>query len=167
MNKLFWYKLTSLGLLTLNISILLIFFLNKPSRPHMPPPPGNNVEVRAEVARILHLNEKQKETFVEMASEHHRQLALIKEKQYEKLAPIFDGLVEENNESMAAKDSLMKEFERLESEKIQITYQHFREVRKLLNEDQMVYYEEFMQRVLNIFFRKSQKDLEPPKEFEK
>ena len=60
---------------------------------------------------------------------------------------------------------LFAQLQQLESQKLQSTYQHFEEVKNILEEEQMADFELFMNRLLEKILLEEEKKPHPPKEF--
>ncbi|MCI4670747.1 MAG: hypothetical protein MRZ79_21610 [Bacteroidia bacterium] len=157
MTKLFWYKITSIALLMLNISILVFFYFSRPSMGMPPPPMDGRAENPRKVAQILHLDSEQEEKFVQLAISHRKSLQKLTEEQYDILGPAFLVISSEESHNVQLRDSVLEPVQLLEKEKIQATYDHFKEVKKLLREEQLVYFQEFMDLILSTTFKKSKK----------
>jgi|GEM_PF-1043769 len=158
MKQLQLYKYTTWALLVLNIFMISFFFITKPK--HRPPRRGN---FRNNAAEILKLNENQHATFIMLAEQHGYQMDSIRTLQNALLQPYFESLV--NNTNNTYTDDLLKEFQQLEGKKITLTYQHFNEVKEILNPSQQPHFKEFMQKVLRNILLGKKKNPPPPKDF--
>lgn len=96
---------------------------------------------------ILHLNEPQRERFKKTAQAHNQEMAAINQQQGEVLAAFFQQLLPST--SLPDSTALLA-VQALEKQKITRTYQHFAEVKALLQEDQIQYFEKFMEKALQI-----------------
>ena len=75
------------------------------------------------------------------------------------VSPFFDGLIDKPTTS---KDSLLQEIQRLEKEKIQLTYKHFEEIKAMLKPEQLASFEPFMKTILKEILNPS-KNSPPPR----
>lgn len=148
-----------MGLVGLNIVVLAFFLLIKPRPQHHPPPK----KFQSEVVKILRLNEQQATTFSALADEHNLQLNAIKERQAKLLLPYFERLVDTSKR--VDTDSILNQFQQAEKEKIEVTYQHFQEIKKILNKEQLPDFEIFMKRVTDRMLSGEQKKSPPPEGF--
>ncbi len=144
MDRVKIYKYGTWSLVALNITVLAFFLFARP-RPRPHPPQGS---IRAEVIDLLDLDRQQTAQFNAMADDHKNQMKDINGQQKELLAPYFESLVDAN-ESMD-KDSLLEAYQQSEREKIEVTYQHFKDIKGLLTPDQLTDFKEFMEKVTEI-----------------
>lgn len=155
------YQYTTWGLLVLNLSMISFFFLTKPS-PH---PRKGDLEFTKRAIEILKLEESQQAVFLESAKKHNQQMEAVNNQQRDLLKPYFQSLIDP--ESPSGTDSLLRQVELLERKKIELTYQHFNDVKSNLKEDQKAGFEKFMKRALDIILLNQQKRPPPPKDFRK
>ena len=127
MNQKKIYITIILGLVGLNIVVLAFFLLTRPRPQHHPPPK----KFQSEVVKILRLNKQQATTFNALADEHRLQINAINERKAKLLLPYFERLADTSKRIDA--DSLLNQFQQAEKEKIEATYQHFQEIKKILN----------------------------------
>lgn len=144
MKQIKFYKITTLVLLILNISVLTFFFITKPNPQHGPR--GNNPYMK-EVVKKLHLDEEQNVKFSESARKHNQKMVEISHAQKKLLKPYFLSISLENK--AIDKDSILTEIQKLEVDKINETYLHFEEVKKLLKPEQQKSFEEFLSKAIN------------------
>jgi len=143
MNQNRIYQYIILGLVVLNLIVLAVFLLAE-SQPRYRQSPKN---IRSEVIEILRLNDDQIFHFHDLADEHKRRMKDIDRRQARLLLPYFESLADSSGE--IDKDSLLNHYQLSEKEKVEVTYQHFQEIKKLLNEDQLSEFNEFMDRVID------------------
>lgn len=93
----------------------------------------------------LDLTETQEKTFTEMRTSHHEKVKGLKKEMHELKASQFE-LLKSTPESEKI-DSLSKEIGALYQQKVIFTMNHFREMRALLNEDQLDNYNDLMDRI--------------------
>ena len=143
MNQNKYYQYIILGLVALNLIVLAVFLLAE-SQPRYRQSPIN---IRSEIIEILDLNDEQVFHFHDLADEHKRKMRDIDRRQARLLLPYFESLADSSGE--IDKDSLLYQYQLSEKEKVEVTYQHFQEIKKLLNEDQLSDFHEFMDRVID------------------
>lgn len=158
MKELKFYKFATILLVVLNLCILAIVLLRNPSTHSK----NNSRDFLKHAIRLLHLDEQQEEKFKHLSRQHHQQISRISEQQQDALTPYFQNLISKNDDEM---DSLIIEIENYEREKVEITYQHFQEVKALLKSDQYEYYEDFVQRAIKIIISTPIKKGPPKKKF--
>lgn len=159
MNQKKFYIATILGLVGLNIVVLAFFLLTKP-RPQHHPPPG---KFQAEVVKMLRLNKQQATTFSALAEEHNLQMSAINDLQSKLLLPYFERLADTSKRIDA--DSILNQFQQAEKEKIEVTYQHFQEIKKILNKEQLLDFEIFIKRATDRMLSGKQKKSPPSEGF--
>ena len=153
MNQLQLYKYATGAMVLLNIAMVLFFFLTKPD-----PPRGDGARnFRSKAIEILQLDTNQRATFVQLAEQHNQQMEAISEQQRVRLKPYFGSLVDAVSDTTA----LIQEVAQLEREKVEVTYQHFQEVRSILTEEQLPYFAQFVSQALDILLLDT-KEPRPP-----
>ena len=154
-----FYKYAIWSLVVLNIAVIAFFVMGRP-QPRHNNPQGN---VRTEVIEMLHLNSKQASQLHNAAEKHNQKMKEINDLQFRLLSPYFTSLTtsSENRD----KESLLNEYQQLEREKIEATYQHFEEIKDFLNSDQMPYFEEFMRKTTDRILLGKKNNPPPPKDF--
>ncbi|MEZ4776901.1 MAG: hypothetical protein R3D00_27250 [Bacteroidia bacterium] len=159
MNQVKFYKYAIWSLIGLNITILAFFLMLRPQPRHHNP----NGNLRSEVIEMLHLNTQQASQLNASAEKHTQKMNEINDRQFRLLSPYFGRLItsSENNDT----ESLLNEYQQLEKEKIEVTYQHLQEIKDLLNDDQMPYFEEFMIKTTDRILLGKKKSPPPPTDF--
>lgn len=159
MNQVKFYKYAIWSLVGLNIAVLVFFVMLRP-QPRHHNPHGN---FRSEVIEMLHLNTKQTSQLHNAAEKHTQKMKEINDRQFRLLSPYFASLItsSENND----KESLFSEYQQLEIEKIEATYQHFQEVKDFLDDYQMPYFEEFMRKTTDRILLGKKNNPPPAKDF--
>jgi periplasmic protein CpxP/Spy len=132
-----FYKITIILLLLLNAGTLGFLWSNKQGRqgdgpgmrgPH-PPRPDEIIRER------LHLDTKQWDAFEDLKHEHHGQIMDIQELSGKLHGELFQLLAKEPvNEPK--KDSLLQLIQQTNLQKETVTFEHFRKLRLMLNEEQ-------------------------------
>lgn len=151
------YKYIILGLVGLNVAIL-VFFLEPKPRPRHQPPNGN---FQSEVIEMLHLNNQQASTLRALADGHKEEIEKINARQASLLTSYFESL--DDTLERVNKDSLLNHFQQSEKEKIEMTYQHFQDIKELLNPEQLPYFEVFMNKTTDRFLIGKGRNLPPPR----
>ncbi len=160
MSQLKFYKYATWALLFLNIAVLGFFLLTKPRPPHHPAP--NDFQL--EVIKILDLNDQQVSTFRRLAKEHNQKMNLINEQQRTLLPPYFESLSDPSK--IINEDTILSQFQQLEREKIEVTYQHFQDLKSMLDASQLPYFEQLMGKFINELLLGQKKNSPPPKDLD-
>lgn len=147
MEQLKFYKYATIILVVLNLSMIAFFFIIRPKgKPHK----GRNV------VEILKLDKTQDDTFLKYADTHKASMKELDEQQKALLKTYFQTLTDTTN--LTITDSLLMKVQILEKQKIESTYEHLEEVRTILNEEQLPYYQEFMNNVYNRILSESKEN---------
>jgi len=144
------YELIIIGLIGLNIT-MVAFFLAKPFFNDKPPTKSAK-NIRTELTELLKLNDKQAQDFNDLADVHKHQMRKIEVKQARLLIPYFESLVDSTIH--IDKVYLLNQLQKLESSKVELTYEHFKEIKKILNQDQMFDFKFFIDRVSKVLINK-------------
>lgn len=161
MEQLKFCKFAILSLIVLNLAVLAFFLFVKPKPPHRPPP---GQDMRSELIAVFGFTEEQEVSFKLFADKHHKKMQAIREEQNKLVPRYFEDLVQ--NVSDSKKEETLIKFKELEQEKLEVTYQHFEEIKGMLNKEQEPHFQEFMHRVLKRISSPSKKNPPPPKGFE-
>lgn len=147
-----FYKYATCIMVLLNLTILgFLFFRN----------PHGRKGSRA--IDTLKLDRQQHAAFLISAKQHETLMKGLMEKQQVLLKPYFQQLI--NADGKVDEIQLLVTMHQLESQKIQSTYQHFKEVKAVLKEEQIADFELFMNRMLKKILLEKEKSPHPPKEF--
>ena len=143
MKELKFYKYAVAGLVLLNILMMSFFFLTKPH-----PPGAMDANFVRPSPTTLHLTDQQEKEFIFFAEKHQQQMRELKSQQSALLKPYFETLTQTGNPDRP--DSLLITYEDLERQKVEATYEHFEEVKLILDTDQIAHFEAFMDQALNM-----------------
>lgn len=160
MNQLTFYKYAAGGLLLLNMVIISFFLFTKPNLPLHGPPPSS---FQKEVIDVLHLDAQQTNMFKALAKEHNQKITVLKEQQQTLLLPYFESLA--NTSIQIEKEDVLNQFQQLEKEKIEVTHQHFQEIKNLLNESQLPHFKDFLDKFIDRLILSDKNNKPPPKDF--
>jgi hypothetical protein len=130
------YKFATWALLLLNIALLGFFFLAPPDMNR-----GNGPS-KGMGKDMLNLGDEQKDLFQASANKHQRLMESLSKDQADLLNAYFDNLITFTNHSQ--KDSLLSNFTNVEAQKLELTYEHFEEVKEILTDDQFENFEKFI-----------------------
>jgi hypothetical protein len=153
-----FYKYATWLLLALNLLVIAFFFFTQPG----PPRGKHRQHFRKEALNILQLSNEQKAAFVASADTHNKAMNTLGEQENSLLKSYFEALMDTTQRVNQA--SLMAAVLELEKAKIEGTFQHFSEVKNMLNDSQSNEFEFFMRRALGILLLDQQKNTPPPKD---
>ena len=148
MNQKRVHELIILCLVGLNI-VMIVFFLTK--KPNVAEKPKHR-SIRSEIIDILRLNNEQIIDFHDLADSHKHQMREIEVKQARLLMPYFERLIDSSVQ--IDKDQLLSRLQKLERRKVELTYEHFKDIKELLKKDQMHDFEFFMKKVSKVLIDK-------------
>ncbi|MES2560571.1 MAG: periplasmic heavy metal sensor [Bacteroidota bacterium] len=145
--------LTTLVVLLLLINIATIAGIWKLIDPHtlglMPPPPPSPKEF---IISKLNLDEEQQKVFEELRKEHFEQMQGLQEQIREEKDAMYDLLKSANPDTTQTYlhiAKIMQSEERLE----RITFDHFRKVRAICNEEQQQHFDAIIDQVMRMVMR--------------
>ncbi|MEL6989221.1 MAG: hypothetical protein AAGK97_15520 [Bacteroidota bacterium] len=150
MKQLQFYKYATIALLLLNLAMIAFFFLTKPK------------PIKKEITfngphELLSLDEEQEKAFLNLAKDHKAELKNINKNQQRLLSEYFKKL---NNNNVQT-DSLMDQVIALEKNKIESTYQHFTDIKQILNPNQLDQYDKFVEAALSRILKTSSRTPPP------
>ena len=128
MTQLKLFKIISLILGVMNL-ILLAMFLMAPPPPHL-----KNKGLKDIVAKELQLSTDQKKIYTASTITHRQQMRRLNRKEHRLVLDYFKILIEEDTE--LDKENLLKQIKAIEGEKIEVTYEHFEELKAICDEKQ-------------------------------
>lgn len=140
MDQFKFYKYAIAGLILLNIAMIVFFIFTKPK--HEPRPPRESNDFQAEIERILDLSSQQRSEFKGLADDHNLKIKSINEQQQKLLPSYFETLTRPSDQTN--KDSILSRYQQLERQKLEVTYQHFQDIKSMLNDEQIPQFKEFM-----------------------
>lgn len=153
MNKLKFYKITTICLLLLNVILVSAFLITKPkTRP--------GAKNRLNVKEHFKMDEAQHDQFLTNVEAHHEEMKAIKEKQIEILQPYLYSVADkQQSKDQSATLHLMKE---LEEKKLISIYSHLEGVKSILSDDQLPLFDLFLKHRLDDLTEKN-KQMRPHK----
>lgn len=137
------YKFLTGLLILINIGVVSFFVLTKPNHPHHPHHHQNPIE-------ILNLKGEQLTLFEISAHKHHTKMDSVMQIQKKTMGQYFKSLTD--TALLEQKEQLSIELKELEAAKLNITYTHFEEIKKLLKPNQTVDFKSFTKSILNHMF---------------
>ncbi len=142
MKSLSFFKTATFFLLLLNLALIFFLFQGRPKKHH------HKRVFMNEVTEILNLDKSQHDQFEKLAKEHGKAIEALNVESHAVLESYFYKVFSENNQS--EKDSLIQRFQTIEKAKVEVTNEHFREVKKILRPAQEQYFDKFLKRAVNI-----------------
>lgn len=139
MKKLTIFQILTVCLLGLNLALLGFIFINRPGG-DMPPKRGEMAK------KELHLTKTQSQEFKKIAKEHHEMMMKIDEAQAAYLIQYFNQL--ENGRNTES-ELLLNQYSEIEKKRLDLTLDHFEELKSILDENQYVYLYTFVNRIVN------------------
>ncbi|MBW1299018.1 hypothetical protein [Aquimarina litoralis] len=141
MNKIRTYKIIIISLLALNMIMIAFFLITKQQPKHK----ASANDIRSEIIKTLNLNDQQTALFMELADEHKQAMQEINEQKATLLYPYFESLADSS--ISISKDDIIFQLQQSEKKKIAYTYQHFKEIKKILTKEQMPYFKSFIAKI--------------------
>jgi hypothetical protein len=142
-NNFNWLKILAIIMVVSNLILVGLFFL--PRMDHRPPHPR---DLKEEIIDALELDENQKKTYLNLASEHH-ELQLEQSKRIEEAkAQIYLHLTDADT---LLQDSLWTNVSNAFMEMERIHYQHFLDIKALCTQEQFPRYQALSKRFAKWF----------------
>ena len=158
MTKIKILSISVVALIILNVCLLGFMFLQGPPHPPKPFPPHREQEGPKElIIEQLHLNDDQINVYQKLIDAHQEKIKALDRNIRETKNNLYAEL---NNDTSAKKDSLMLSISKYQLEIENTHYNHFLEIKKLCNPDQLKYFEE-LTKELAFYFRPN-KNQPPP-----
>lgn len=129
MKELTFFKIGFCVMILLNILILAVLLSPFPPRPGMGRHP-----FQKKIITHLQLDKNQESTFLQLASDHDKEISSRIGRQKKAIDQYFIPLYQLDN--LPSNDSLLNTIGILENEKIKLTYTHFQEVKQILTLEQ-------------------------------
>lgn len=146
MTKDNFYKVAIILLLLINGGTLLYLWQEKKPadatmRRHDGPPHNRVDEI---IMDRLQFNNEQLGQFEELKHEHHSQMIAV-QRQSSKLHQQLFELLKTDNVDTVLRNNIFRQLEVLDTEKELATFEHFRKLRAILNNDQQKRFDEFVE----------------------
>lgn len=127
---------------------------------HKPPRHPRHIDYKQQVIEQLHFDEQQIEAYEKLVQEHQILMVRLEELKGEKMAVYFNQL-NQNDSTNAAE--LMAEITRLEQQRIQVTYDHFADIKALCRPDQLSGFEEVVQKAIQMLATRNRGVVDRPR----
>jgi Spy/CpxP family protein refolding chaperone len=144
MNKDNFYRFVIIALLLLNSATLAFMWFAKDGEPkgdgHRPPRPDQLIKER------LALDDAQSMQFDGFKHEHHSAMVDLQIESSDLHQTLF-ALLKAPVIDTASRDSIITQIQELSRQKELITFEHFRQVRSILNDDQQTKFDAFVEEI--------------------
>lgn len=134
-------KIYSIGfyiLLIINLAMVVIFLARPKDRFH-------RKGMKHEISKELSFTDKQQIIFDEMVSSHRKAIRDLDKKEKERMKLFFNQLSLDPNDY---KDSLLHQIGQLKEDKIMLTFNHFKAVKEICNEEQLNNFDEVIFKII-------------------
>ncbi len=155
MTNLQFFKYLTIGLFLMNMSLIAFFFVMRPKPPAGP--------FRGQAPEMMQLDQQQRTAFSRMVAQHVRQMEGYNNAQRTLLQTYFDRLLDSTITSNT--DTLLRQIQQVERQKIESTYNHFEGVQALLRPEQQAGFERFVRGAMESILTQSRSAPPPPKVF--
>jgi len=135
MNQSSFFKFATIGLLLLNLGLLSFFFFTKPRPTH------SNENPRERAVKVMQLNQEQEQQFLDFAKNHMEEMKAFDQDQKPLLRSYFNSLIDS---SLDKDPEIISKVQQIEFNKINATYQHFEDVKSILEDQQINGFNKFM-----------------------
>jgi len=148
MNRRRIFEGSILGLMILNLTVLGFILFKPTSNPETASEyKVPNPSIRSEIIEILNLNEEQITHFHSLADEHRDEMRRLEVLKTDLLSTYFESIVDSS--AMNKKEATLSALQKLEVQKLEATYEHFRKFNELLAEDQLSDFKKVMGKITN------------------
>jgi protein CpxP len=156
------YKIGFSVMLVINITVIAFLLIGPPAHPQRGPSGAHQRDLKDEISNGLQLNEEQRHQYLEMAVEHREELRIIERSQKE-LASQYLGFLKLTEVSDNEMAEVLSRLSQLESAKIDATYEHFEELKKLCTASQLADFDKIMDQVISVLLDRGNKNSPPPR----
>ncbi len=157
MKKETFYKASIFFLLAVNLVLISIGTI------HLAKGHDHIMHPKETAKEILQLDEKQHTLFLDLANDHIKKMNAFDQEQKKLLSGYFAQTYDSNNVTNI--DSVLVPYSVIEKQKLQSTKEHLKDIKKLLREDQLHYYQDFVDHSLKMILGKSRNRRPPKKDF--
>ncbi len=165
MKQLQFFKIGFVVLVVLNLALVAFLLIGKPGGHRSAHKVSSNQPFKNEAITILNLNEDQQAEFLKLAQGHHQEMRKLEQIQKELVRSYFDGIANPDKET--ERQQLDTENQKLEAQKLKLTYLHFLQVKSLLTESQLPQFEKFVQKAIGRVMLDAKKPSRPPKDLKR
>lgn len=143
-------------LLAVNVALIVVTMLPKQKRPPMN---KNRRDIKDEISETLGFNEQQKKTFEELAKAHNSQMKALEADEKKLITQYFNRIMQESN---GEEKAILDQIKQTQENKINVTYEHFEDLKKLCNKEQMEQFDDIVKKLIVIIAGQNQQMPPPP-----
>ncbi|WP_417602462.1 hypothetical protein [Owenweeksia hongkongensis] len=158
MKKLEFYKIGLITMVVLNLALVSFLVFNNPQS-HSHSHDREDGHFRKRAIQILDLDKEQLKQFKDLATLHHMEMIKMEDQQKELLRPYFNQL--STGDGVLNEDSRRKVSE-LDRQKLELTYNHFKEVKAILRPNQYPNFEIFLSQAIDELLMDEKSSPPPP-----
>jgi hypothetical protein len=157
MSQLKIYRSISVLLLILNLAMLIFFFRTKGPHSRHRGPQMNHIH------EILDLDSEQSDRFKSLVTEHKEAMLSISKNQRNLINQYFSPL--KSPDSKKENSQILIDYNSAEERKLETTYAHFQAIKALLNADQVINFNKFMEVAMHEILGDQEIKAHPPKDY--
>lgn len=152
-----------LGLMVLLNTILLFLMVQGPPRPMYPLVGEMRGEqpIMKQVSVNLNFDKAQESAYFELAKQHRIKLDEIRRSQRELVEDRLD-LLKKKDKNLVVEQRILNQLQKLEGDKMKLTFEHFEDLKALCNEDQWSEFDQVVEQLKGILLN-DQKKMPPPR----
>lgn len=135
------YKICFFVLLVINMALVLFLVLS-------PKPPARLKGIKEQISEELRFNDQQKAVFDEMAMAHREQMNAISKQEKALIRKYLGQLVQK--EGPVDEAAILQQINALHAQKIEVTYEHFAQLKSLCTDEQLVLYDQIVEQMLEV-----------------
>ena len=139
------YKIGFIVLLFINVSLIVIFTMRPKHRMHQRGG-ERKTEMKSKMIEEMDFNDDQIKKFKELVNKHRSAVQELEQKESILMEMYFNQLNSQVDKER--KEIILNEIIQLKREKIDVTFDHFEEVKLLCNEAQIANFELFLKRIV-------------------
>ena len=141
MNRNKFYQITITILIGINIVVLSFGLLRQGPKKRIP-----NQSIRKEIVELLQLEEDQITEFNLLADDHRNKMRRLEMTKVDLLNTYFGSI--QDTSLLQQKEEVLVELQKIESEKLEVTYEHFKNFKEILNPEQASEFEIVMKKIV-------------------
>ncbi len=141
MNRNRFYQITITILIGINIVVLSFFLLRQGPKKRIP-----NHSIRKEIVELLQLEEDQITEFNRLADDHRNKMRRLEMTKVDLLSTYFGSI--QDTSLLQQKEEVLVELQKIEREKLEVTYEHFKKFKEILNPEQTSEFEIVMDKIV-------------------
>ncbi len=162
MNSNSLYKVGLIIMIIINGFLIYFLIQNHPKGP-MHARGMERTDLKEKISKQLNLSQTQKEQYFQLAREHQEKMVKMDRQQKELIKSYFSFLIEPSPNAETQKQ-VLAQLSNLESQKINITFEHFENLKALCNHEQKAQFGLVMGDIMNVLIREEKKLPPPPRD---